>query len=229
MKLLALETSTVACSVALQIDDDLRYRHSLEPRQHTRLLLPMINELLSAAGLRAADLDAIVLGNGPGSFIGMRIAASVAQGLCFAAGTALVPVSSLEVLAAAALAEPDCQQVLVAQDARMNEVYLAGYSRGTNAVPVCDIAARLQTVGRIPDLPAGYCAAGAGWSQYPLLWEANQELLGTRVALEYPHARELVSIGALRWQQGAAIAPEELEPAYLRERVAAKPGEAITS
>jgi tRNA threonylcarbamoyladenosine biosynthesis protein TsaB len=228
VKLLALETSTLACSVALQCDAELRFRHLLEPRQHTRLLLPMINELLAEAGLRAADLDAVVLGNGPGSFIGMRIAASVAQGLCFASGAALVPVSSLEVLAAAAFAQSDCQRVLVAQDARMNEVYLAGFTRGVGVEPRSELAPRLQAVGPVPELRGTYCAAGAGWAQYPLLWEANQERLAARVAPDYPHARELVSIGAARWRQGGAIAPEELEPAYLRERVAAKPNETVS-
>jgi tRNA threonylcarbamoyladenosine biosynthesis protein TsaB len=225
MKLLALETSTVACSVALQVDSELRFRHALEPRQHTRLLLPMINELLAEAALLAADLDAVVLGNGPGSFIGMRIAASVAQGLCFASGAALVPVSSLEALAAGALAAADCDHVLVAQDARMNEVYLAGFARSADNLPEATLQARLQAVGLIDELPAGYSAAGAGWTQYPSLWESNRQRLSARVAPDFPHARDLAGIGALRWQQGGAIPPEQLEPAYLRERVATKPDE----
>lgn len=225
MKLLALESSTHACSVALRHGDDVRFRHAVEPRKHTQLLLPMINELLAEADLAAADIDAVVLGNGPGSFIGMRIAASVAQGLCFASGAPLVPVSSLEVLAAAAFARDDCTRVLVAQDARMNEVYLAGYAPASDGLPANDMALRLQVVGKLDDLPAGYCAAGAAWQQYPQLWAANEEQLTMRLDIDYPHARDLLEIGTQRWREGGGIAPEQLQPAYVRERVAARPGE----
>ena len=100
MKLLAIETSSLACSVALQVDEDIQERHVVEAKAHTRILLPMINTLLGDAGLIVSDLDALVLGNGPGSFIGMRIGASVAQGLAFAAGLNIIPISSLAAVAA---------------------------------------------------------------------------------------------------------------------------------
>lgn len=225
MNLLALETSTLACSVALQSGDTLSFRHELKARQHTQLLLPMINELLTAASLRARDLDAVILGNGPGSFIGMRIAASVAQGISFATGAALVPVSSLQALAVAALSLDDCGRVLVAQDARMNEVYLEGFAPGAEGLPASLAPVRLQRVGRIDDLPERFCAAGAGWQHYPELWEKNRDRLVARVAPDFPHARDLVTIGAVRLREGGAIAPENLEPAYVRDRIAARPGE----
>ena len=94
MNLLGIDTSSLACSVALQHGDDIIERHEEQAREHTRLLVPMIRAVLEEAGLSTAGLDAIVLGNGPGSFIGMRIAASVAQGLAHGAGIAIVPVSS---------------------------------------------------------------------------------------------------------------------------------------
>ena len=100
MKLLAIDTSSHACSVALRIGDAVTEDHTVEPREHTRILVPMISALLEEGGIAAADLDAIVLGNGPGSFIGMRIGASVAQGLCHGAGIKLIPVSSLAAVAA---------------------------------------------------------------------------------------------------------------------------------
>jgi len=223
MNLLALETSTLACSVALQCDDDVLVRHELEPRQHTTLLLPMINELFGETGLQPADLDAVVLGNGPGSFIGMRIAASVAQGLCFAADIPLVPVSSLAVVAAAAFDNPHCERVLVAQDARMHEVYLEGYQQGADGLPEVILDVRLQPVGPIPSLEHPFCAAGFGWRQYPPLWTENETQLQRLLDIDYPHARDLLRIGAARREQGAAINAEMLEPAYVRERVAAKP------
>ena len=94
MKLLALDTSSIACSVAVRVDEVIIERHEEQPREHTRLLMPMIESSLDEAGTTLAGLDAIILGNGPGSFIGMRIAASVAQGLAFGAGLKIVPVSS---------------------------------------------------------------------------------------------------------------------------------------
>ncbi len=95
MKLLAVDTSSLACSVALLVDETVSERHEEQAREHTRLLVPMMRELLHESGVHSEDLDAIVLGNGPGSFIGMRIAASVAQGLAFGSATKIAPVSSL--------------------------------------------------------------------------------------------------------------------------------------
>ena len=101
MKLLALDTSSLACSVALEVDGTVIDRHEEQARAHTRLIMPMIRDQLEETSIRPEDLDAIVLGNGPGSFIGMRIAASVAQGLAHGAGLGIVPVSSLAAVAAA--------------------------------------------------------------------------------------------------------------------------------
>ena len=124
MNLLALDTSSNACSVALQVGDSIFEKHVVEPREHTKILVPMIEALLREADTRLSELDAVVLGNGPGSFIGMRIGASVAQGICHGAGKKIVPVSSLAAVAAEVICEHDAQNVLVAQDARMHEVYL---------------------------------------------------------------------------------------------------------
>ena len=136
MRLLALDTSSLACSVALQFDEELVARHEEQAREHTKLLVPMIRSVLDDIGTRLADLDAIVLGNGPGSFIGMRIAASVAQGLAFGAGLGIVPVSSLAAVAAEVLNRGDADEVAVAQDAHMNEVYLGIYRHGEGGMPV---------------------------------------------------------------------------------------------
>jgi tRNA threonylcarbamoyladenosine biosynthesis protein TsaB len=95
MKLLAIDTSSDACSVAVQAGDEVLETHVVEPREHTKILIPMIEELLQQADVVSSELDAVVLGNGPGSFIGMRIGASVAQGICYGAGLQIVPVSSL--------------------------------------------------------------------------------------------------------------------------------------
>ena len=129
MKLLAMDTSSVACSVALQLGDAVLERHEEQPRAHTQLLIPMVRSVLEEGAITTADLDAIAIGNGPGSFIGVRIAASVAQGLAFAAGVPVVPVSSMAAVAAEVQDRHDATDVVVAQDAHMNEIYLGLYGR----------------------------------------------------------------------------------------------------
>ena len=127
MKILALDTATEACSAALLIDGEIRERFEIAPRAHARLLLPMLEDLLAEAGLKPAQLDAIAFGRGPGSFTGLRIAASVAQGIAFAADLPVLPVSTLAALAWPALRAARADQVFAAIDARMGEIYCAGF------------------------------------------------------------------------------------------------------
>lgn len=229
MKLLALDTSSLACSVALALDDEILERHELKEREHTRLLVPMIRSVLAEAGLTPAGLDAVVLGNGPGSFIGLRIAASVAQGLCYGAGVALVPVSSLAAVAAEAFHAPGAshgpQRVLVAQDAHMGEVYLAKFRRGGDDLPVPDGDAVLQAIGEIAwlaeDTAAGWHAAGDGWRRHPGLLEANRRGLAGVTDVHWPRARFVLALGAAAWRAGRSVDPRSLTPEYVRERVTA--------
>jgi len=227
MKLLALDTSSIACSVALQIDDTIIERHEEQPREHTRLLIPMIESSLSEAGTALADLDAIVLGNGPGSFIGMRIAASVAQGLAFGSGLEIVPVSSLAAVAAEVFAERDVFEVVVAQDAHMHEVYLGIYRLGAGDLPADVTPERLQGPAAIAELepaPDGSrIAAGFGWQRYPDLLAVNQGYFAEVSDVLYPQARHLLSLGVAGLANGLAVAPQDILPAYLRQKVAEKP------
>jgi len=225
MKLLALDTSSLACSVALQIDDEVFDRHEEQAREHTRLLVPMIQEVLGQGGVTLSELDAIVLGNGPGSFIGMRIAASVAQGLAFGAGLRIVPVSSLLAVAAEVMIVDDATHVAVCQDAHMNEVYLGLYERD-DGLSLSLGAERLHGQGTISELqndPARFTAAGSGWQRYPALLEANKGLLAGTSAVLLPSARFLLPSGCALLESGAAVEPQELVPAYLRQTVAQKP------
>ena len=227
MKLLALDTSSLACSVALQIDDVTIERHEERPREHTRILLPMIESLLNEAETSLNDLDAIVLGNGPGSFIGMRIAASVAQGLAYGAALPVVPVSSMAAIAVDVMTSEDAGQVVVAQDARMNQVYLGIYARGADGLPAACSSERLHALAAIEELDSAHArhriAAGYGWERYPDLWAANKDRFTRRLENYYPHAHNLLPLGAAGLEAGQAVNARDVEPAYLRSKVAEKP------
>lgn len=227
MKLLAIDTSSLACSAALALDGRVFERHEEQAREHTRLLMPMIHEVLAEAGIAPEQLDAVVLGNGPGSFIGMRIAASVAQGIAHGAGLDIVPVSSLAAVAAQAFAEADATEVVVAQDAHMSEVYLGAFRRGAGNLPEEIFPERLQTQTLIEELAAERAAsragAGSGWERYPDLAAANAAVIGELLPVSHPRARYLLALGEAALDRGAAISPQDLMPAYLRSKVAQKP------
>lgn len=223
MKLLALDTSSLACTVGVLDGDRSAIRHEERPREHTSILMPMIRDALDEVGVAVSDLDAVVLGNGPGSFIGMRIAASVAQGIAFAAGLGIVPVSSMAIVAAAA-GEPG-DVIAVAQDAHMKEVYLGLYRIGDDGRPLEVAPERLQAQAPIAELAnvAHAIAAGAGWQRYPELFEANRAALRGAAETLHPHARELLALGARAFEAGQSVDADQVEPAYLRRKVAATP------
>jgi tRNA threonylcarbamoyladenosine biosynthesis protein TsaB len=223
VKRLALDTSSLACTVAVRIGDQLVERYEEKPREHTRLLMPMIREVLEEAGAGLADLDGIVLGNGPGSFIGMRIAASVAQGLAFGASLNIIPVSSLAAVAAEVLDKSKAEQVAVAQDAHMNEVYLGLFSRGAGSLPQPVNDERLQGKSVIEELSVAgprYTIAGQGWQRYPELLAANETWIGEQSDVLFPRATYLLALSEF----STAIDPIDIQPAYLRQKVAEAPG-----
>lgn len=226
MKLLAIDTSSIACSVALLAGDRVAERHAEIPREHTRILLPMIRELLAEEKLTPAMLDAVVLGNGPGSFIGMRIAASVVQGLAYGAGLSVVPVSSLCAVAAEVFAHSEAEEVIVAQDAHMSEVYLGIFGRGPDGVPRTLVAEHLHGQGTIADLAdagrAARIAAGYGWTRYPALWQSNRGAIRELSDVVHPRASYLLALGQMALENGQAIDPKDINPAYLRQEVARK-------
>jgi len=143
-KLLAVETSTEICSVALYSDGDCSEYYENAPMRHAELLLPAVQTLLDGAGLPLAGLDAIAFGRGPGSFTSLRIGIGVVQGLAWGAGLPVIPVSSLAAVAQAAIAvtTAEISTICVAMDARMQEVYTANFQRrddgfGAEQLSVC--------------------------------------------------------------------------------------------
>ena len=226
MKLLAIETATDACSCAIYVNGDFRWRKRLAPRQHAELLLPMVYGLLKEAGLRLRDLDGIAFGRGPGSFTGVRIAASVVQGLAFGAGLPVAGVSSLQALAEGVRRQRGEPRVLAAFDARMSEVYWAGYVEAAGVmVPVTPEGVFAPESVPVPSAPGEWFGAGDGWGAY-------EDVLGQRVgnlikrsrADLYPDAIDVATLGVLCFERDEALAPEQALPVYLRDTVTREPG-----
>ena len=235
MKLLAFETATEACSVALWIDGEVRERFEVAPRRHAELALPWAEALLDEAGIPRSQLDAIAVGRGPGAFTGVRLAVALAQGIALALDRPLLPVSTLAVLAAGAPAaqplagEGGCagveeQPILAAIDARMGEIYAATFLRDGDRL----CATSAETVVA----PADYVLAGEarGWLGVGTGFAAGDGVLRTRLhdRLAYvdpaalPHAADLARLAVQAHARGEAVAPERVEPAYLRNNVALK-------
>jgi tRNA threonylcarbamoyladenosine biosynthesis protein TsaB len=219
MNLLAIETATESCSVALLAGDRLVARSELAPRRHAELLLPMCEDVLAEAGLARADLDALAVGRGPGAFTGVRLAISAAQGIALALGIPVVPVSSLAALAMQA--PDDGADVLAVIDARMGEVYAGVYRRAGDRIE----AVGAETVGPADALHGRVSGAvsviGTGWSSYrdaiekalpaPPRWAEGER---------HPQAADIARIAAPLAAAGQGVAAERVLPVYLRDKVA---------
>lgn len=225
MRLLALDTATDACSAALLIDGDIEQDLRIAPREHARLLLPMIDELLAKAGVTPAQLDAVAFGRGPGSFTGLRIAAAITQGIALGLGIPVVPVSTLAALAQSVMREMNKDQVLPALDARMQEVYWAAYRRDDAGLARLQGDEMVCAPAAVPRPPPGrWVGAGSGWAAYG---EALRQRCGEAVAGVLPEcrpqARDIALLAAPVVAGGEALPPELALPVYLRDQVAEKP------
>lgn len=226
VKILALDTTSGACSVALHCDGHTSEQFVRAERDHTRRILPMVDRVLAETGVSLGQLDALAVSRGPGSFTGLRIAISCVQGLAFAADKPVVPVSSLAALAAGARrARPSWQSatIVATLDARMQQVYWGVYSADAPNDSLMPEAVQdpEQLVQRLRDaqdsggLPQPLYGAGAGW-HYPQLAQAPV----AETVIEAPiHARDIAELALPLWQNGTAVAAEALEPLYLRNEI----------
>ena len=221
--LLAIETSTEACSAALGVGDLVIERSEIAPRRHAELILPMIESLLAEAGLRRRDLAGVAVGRGPGAFTGVRLAISIAQGLALGLDLPVVPVSSLAALALDA--PPDAAAdaaILTVIDARMGEVYAGAFRRRADGLVE---AIGPESVGRAEQL---VLPARASWSVVGTGWDAYRDALQTRLpappqfaeGARYPQARAILRLAQREFAKGAGLAPELALPVYLRDKVA---------
>jgi tRNA threonylcarbamoyladenosine biosynthesis protein TsaB len=218
MKLLAIETATEACSVAVWDEGEVRERFEIAPRRHAELVLPWADALLAEAGVAKSQLDAIAVGRGPGAFTGVRLGIALAQGIALALDRPVVPVSTLAALAM----QGEGARVLAAIDARMAEIYLGAFARDDAGLVEALADERLLRPGDARVAPGeAWIGVGTGFAAEgrALVRALDASLVGADATL-LPHAADVARLAARAYARGEAVAPERAEPAYLRDKVA---------
>jgi tRNA threonylcarbamoyladenosine biosynthesis protein TsaB len=224
LKILALDTATEVCSVALLLQEDLLVRELPPGTGHSAHILSLVQAVLAEADLALTDLDCIAFGRGPGGFTGVRLAASVTQGLAYGAGLAVIPVSDLLAVAQQALdLAPRARSVLVCNDARMQEVYWTCATRGPGGLATPAGPEQVGPPSSVllpPGLPDPVLGAGRGFG----VWATLQGRLGAQLSQVQPEllprAREIARLAAPLWAAGHGLTPEQAQPVYLRDNVA---------
>jgi tRNA threonylcarbamoyladenosine biosynthesis protein TsaB len=215
MRVLAIETSSEHCSVALQQGGEVLSHTELAGQKHSEILLARIDRLLADAGCGLQDLDGIAFGAGPGSFTGVRIAASVAQGLALGLELPVMPVCTLEALAEAS----NHDRVACALDARLDEVYFAAYQRSGEKWQAI-IEPCLSVIGELPLLPGeGWSGVGSGFAILEGELTRHLQLAQTRPE-QFPEARAIAALGARMLANGGGLDAAAAQPIYLRDKVA---------
>ena len=223
--ILAIETSSEACSVAVFVGGEIRERHVHAPLRHAELLLPAVSGLLDEAGRSLSSLDLIAFGRGPGSFTSLRIGIGVVQGLAWGAGLPVVPVSSLAAVAQAAADQSTVafSSVCVATDARMDEVYTANFAREDSGQLVLSGTERVCAPADVAAPAAGpFIAAGNGFERFEELI-ALAAGAADRIADLQPRAETVCRL-ALEWlSRNEPLTAALAQPVYIRNDVAEKP------
>jgi len=196
IKILAIDTSTDACSVALSIQGYIEEQFVLAPRTHTHLVLPMIDALLKKADLTLSEIEVFAFGRGPGSFTGVRITSSIIQALGFGLNKPIIPVSTLRALAQAAYQEQGARRVLAYLDARMQEIYWGLFEIDVEGIMQPVLEERVQSPKEI-NYPVGDFLQVTG----------------------YPHAKEIARIAAADYSLGHVVSAKDAVPVYLRDKV----------
>lgn len=221
--LLALDTSTEACSVALWYKGEKTYLDELSQRTHTKRILPMVENILTNSGISLKQVDGLVFGRGPGSFTGVRIGAGVAQGLALGSDLPVIPVSNLTAMAQAAFVLHQATNVSVAIDARMNEVYFSQLKQEKIRLEYGEFFQWKEIIKEqvchptkaIEQLDISSFRVGSGWLAYSEFIEYN--LIGSNITL--PSAQYMLDIALVDWMQNKTISALDIEPIYLRNEV----------
>lgn len=217
--ILALDTATEACSVALQYQNQITHTDELSPRTHTQRILPMVDELLKAQNISLKNVDYLAFGRGPGSFTGVRVGVGIAQGLALGAELPVIAVSNLMIMVEQAYQDLGATEVVALIDARMNEVYFAQFSRKESSwvevvnEQVCPPEKAIEQIqqDRKPVI------VGTGWAAYPQFQQANLDVIISEITL--PSARYMLALSESAIKQGLEQSALEIEPVYLRNEV----------
>ncbi len=223
MALLAIDTSSSICVLGIRSGGDTWVDESDLGRTHSQEILPRIEALLAKSGIKKSELSALVYGQGPGSFTGLRIGVGVVQGLAYGLGIPVVGISSLACLAQQVLTGQGTG-ALVALAARNTEVYFGAYEQLNEGVSLVGHEGVFEA-GQLPaqDSAITWTAVGGGWIYEELLLHASQVSVD-RILLETElKANDLLDLGELALAAGRAKPASEALPEYLREQVAAKP------
>lgn len=218
MKLLSIETSSIACSVALAIDDEIFALHRILPQQQSQMILPMIDELLKSKNIALNQLDAITFGCGPGSFTGVRIATSITQGLAFALNIPVISISSLAALAQTAYEEKGYKKLLAAVDARIQEVYWGAYEVNDQGLVVLHGKEHVTP-------PQDIIISSDDWNGAGNAWEIYKDQLTYKPTHSYdclPTAASIAILAKEKYHQKSWLNAADICPTYLRDSVAKK-------
>ena len=230
LNILCIDSSTEACSVALLTKDTTTYqRFMFAPREHTQKILPTVDEVVKEAKLSLSDIDVIAYGQGPGSFTGVRIGISIAQGLAFGLEKKMVGVSTLQAMAQEAFVANQldnklCESVYAAIDARMGEVYFAHYINVNGLMVLQDQEVVIKPEVLIEKLQnstvqiqANSLLVGTGWAAYPILLASYENCTVSEIV--YPNATYMLDSAKFLIDNSSAVEPENAIPVYLRDTV----------
>lgn len=226
MNLLALDTCSECCSAALFIDGQLYEEMVLTQRGHSDLILGMMDRLFEQANTTISSVDALAFGRGPGSFTGVRVGVSVAQGIAFARDIPVIPVSSLAAIAQQAATEFDADQFAVAVDARMGEIYCAHYQREAGVVTLLGEERVCLPGDFLPIEQHQTIGIGTGWQSYnkELRSHFSSHLMDVKSDI-YPQAGQIIALARVAAASGKLLPADQALPVYLRDNVAKKKAE----
>ena len=218
MNILAIDTATEACSVALLIDGACQEIFEIIPRQHTERVLPMVDALLKEADLTLSQIDSLAFNCGPGSFTGVRVGTSVTQGLAFSNDLPVIPVSSLAALAQFAFRMENKEKVLSAIDARMNEVYWGCYQVEDGFMSLVN-KEKVSPVTSVVNEGDWHCL-GSGWDTFETELKQSKLVNITSFTNEcFPHAQDVAVLAADLYLKGKTVSAENAIPSYIRDEV----------
>lgn len=223
MNILAIDSCSEMCSAALLFNGKRYEQHELTQRGHSNLILGMIESLFDQSASSLADVDVLAFGRGPGSFTGVRVGVSVAQGIAFARDIPVVAISSLAALAQKAANELEAEYIAVAMDARMGEIYCAHYHFDGQVLRLLDKEQVCDPADFLPYYQGECVGVGTAWHQYETPLKENFGLLVTQVEADYyPEAANVITLAEVEVLAGNLMSADQALPVYLRDNVAKK-------